>query len=659
MTSPAIMGNDLNGIITNNSKSISRKNEIANSKKEAFSKILEKNNYDKDDYSKKIDSKYNRFENDTKKANYHKDRLESKDNSYGRRVKDKHTMAKKNNKPFVKENFVEDVTDAINDIADAYKEKLDITDEELMSIMESLSINIFQLPLRELAKDIVIAANGENDITSLLVNENALNDLQSMNQFFDHYNSEKRLDMPVSELEGLVEEAVNNLMANKDQIIDNQMQPTKENGQFNMEADGLTDVDIVANTDAVSMVETIDIGDGKTIDIEIVDMRNNMTSDENILNQNNTIENSIENATNNQLNSELVSVTDSQNSLIDNGNLMKNATTEEILQNSITESSIVENSVLNENIIENAVDNGISSNSVDNSNINQDSLISQAVLDETSDSQQLVTEGENSSQGLDVINQDMEVLNSDIDNFNIDNTELKNTKSEDNIKTNDIKNNSLELASTEKNTNANETEASLNQQSSNGNSRRQSDDKTSIETFYNKFITNLEKSLGIDEGSLLKEVSNIKEMREIVNQIIDKIKVNINKDSTTMKLNLNPEHLGKVELAVTSKAGVMTAEFVVENKTAKEAIEKGLPALIEKFEEQGLKVEAVEVSISDYDFTRQQGEGRQANDYSHSDKKKKRGGKINMDDMVIEDEPPVARQRERKVMSSTGIDYTV
>ena len=30
-----------------------------------------------------------------------------------------------------------------------------------------------------------------------------------------------------------------------------------------------------------------------------------------------------------------------------------------------------------------------------------------------------------------------------------------------------------------------------------------------------------------------------------------------------------------------------------------------------------------------------------------------------MDDMAIEDEPPVARQRERKVMSSTGIDYTV
>ena len=276
MTSSAIMGNELSNAIANNSKEVSKKNSISNTKHESFSKIMEKNNY-----NNKIDSR-NKYEYDNKKV-YQNSSKEMVSNGYSKKIKSNHSMEHKANKSFRKEKFAEDITDAINDIADAYKENLDISDEELISIMESLSINIFQLPLRELAKDIVIAANGENDITGLLVNENALNDLQSMNQFFDHYNPEKRLDMPVSELEGLVEEAVNNLMANKDQIVDNQMQQTQENGQLNMETDGLTDVDAVANTDAVSMVETIDIGDGKTIDIEIVDMRNNMTSDENAL----------------------------------------------------------------------------------------------------------------------------------------------------------------------------------------------------------------------------------------------------------------------------------------------------------------------------------------------------------------------------------------
>lgn len=655
MTSSAIMGNELSKVIANNSKEVSKKNYIANTKHESFSKIMEKNNY-----NNKIDSR-NNYEYDNKKV-YQNSSKEMVSNGYSKKIKSNHSMEHKANKSFRKEKFAEDITDAINDIADAYKENLDISDEELISIMESLSINIFQLPLRELAKDIVIAANGENDITGLLVNENALNDLQSMNQFFEHYNPEKRLDMPVSKLEDLVEEAVNNLMANKDQIVDNQMQQTQENGQLNNQvqgADGLSNVDALANTDVISMVETIDIGDGKTIDIEIVDMRNNMTSDENALIQNNVLDNAIENTTNNQLNSGISSTLDNQVSQIENENLMKVATTDETLQNSVTEENVVENSVLNENIITNAVENEISDNVDENSNINNitnhDSLNNQTLQSEISNEQLLnvqVTESENSSQGVEAINQDMEVLNSNIDN------QKNESKLDDNMKVSDSDNSTTDIIS-DKNINIAETETDAKQDSFGSSAKRQSDTKTAVETFYNKFITNLEKSLGIDEGSLLKEVSNIKEMREIVNQIIDKIKVNINKDSTTMKLNLNPEHLGKVELAVTSKAGVMTAEFVVENKTAKEAIEKGLPALIEKFEEQGLKVEAVEVSISDYDFTRQDGERRQANDYSHSDKKKKRGGKINMDDMSVDNEPPVARQRERKIMSSTGIDYTV
>lgn len=655
MTSSAIMGNELSKVIANNSKEVSKKNDIANTKHESFSKIMEKNNY-----NNKIDSR-NKYEYDNKKV-YQNSSKEMVSNGYSKKIKSNHSMEHKANKSFRKEKFAEDITDAINDIADAYKENLDISDEELISIMESLSINIFQLPLRELAKDIVIAANGENDITGLLVNENALNDLQSMNQFFEHYNPEKRLDMPVSKLEDLVEEAVNNLMANKDQIVDNQMQQTQENGQLNNQvqgADGLSNVDALANTDVISMVETIDIGDGKTIDIEIVDMRNNMTSDENALIQNNVLDNAIENTTNNQLNSGISSTLDNQVSQIENENLMKVATTDETLQNSVTEENVVENSVLNENIITNAVENEISDNVDENSNINNitnhDSLNNQTLQSEISNEQLLnvqVTESENSSQGVEAINQDMEVLNSNIDN------QKNESKLDDNMKVSDSDNSTTDIIS-DKNINIAETETDAKQDSFGSSAKRQSDTKTAVETFYNKFITNLEKSLGIDEGSLLKEVSNIKEMREIVNQIIDKIKVNINKDSTTMKLNLNPEHLGKVELAVTSKAGVMTAEFVVENKTAKEAIEKGLPALIEKFEEQGLKVEAVEVSISDYDFTRQDGERRQANDYSHSDKKKKRGGKINMDDMSVDNEPPVARQRERKIMSSTGIDYTV
>ena len=645
MTSSAIMGNELSKIVANNSKEVSKKNDIANTKHESFSKIMEKNNY-----NNRVDSK-NKYENDINKRvnnNYSKEIVS---NGYSKKINNNSSMGHKANRSFRKEKFAENITDAINDVAEAYKENLDITDEELMSIMESLSINIFQLPLRELAKDIVIAANGENDITSLLVNENALNDLQSMNQFFDNYNPDKRLDMPTKELESLVEEAINNLMGNKEQSIDNQILPNQDNEQLNMSIqaeESLNNVGSVEASDVIISLETIEVADGKTIDIEIVDMRNNMTSDES-----NIIDNTFMAATNSQLNSEITGDinldNDTQNSSFESSNLING----ENIENGAIESNITND----ENTIENAIDNKIGNSEISNNDINiSDSINNQVIQGKNIDNQIIhsqITEG-NDTQILDTINQDMEVLNSDTENLII----KKDSKSEDSTTLSDFDNKASDIV-TDKNLNINETETNTKQDSFGGNQKRQSDNKTSAETFYNKFITNLEKSFGIEEGSLLKEVSNIKEMREIVNQIIDKIKVNINKDSTTMKLNLNPEHLGKVELAVTSKAGVMTAEFVVENKTAKEAIEKGLPALIEKFEEQGLKVEAVEVRISDYDFTRQDGERRQANDYSHSDKKKKRGGKINMDDMSVDNEPPVARPRERKIMSSTGIDYTV
>src|SRR5690606_38782766 len=65
----------------------------------------------------------------------------------------------------------------------------------------------------------------------------------------------------------------------------------------------------------------------------------------------------------------------------------------------------------------------------------------------------------------------------------------------------------------------------------------------------------------------------VTELREIANQIIEQIKVVVSQDHTSMELQLNPENLGKVNLSIQSKDGMMTAQFVVENELTKEAIE--------------------------------------------------------------------------------------
>ncbi|MBO4511024.1 MAG: flagellar hook-length control protein FliK, partial [Lachnospiraceae bacterium] len=80
-------------------------------------------------------------------------------------------------------------------------------------------------------------------------------------------------------------------------------------------------------------------------------------------------------------------------------------------------------------------------------------------------------------------------------------------------------------------------------------------------------------------------------------------KVELNADSTSLEMRLNPENLGRVSINIISKAGVMTAQINTENRQAKEAIESSLQILKENIEAKGIKVEAVEVRISDFNMT--------------------------------------------------------
>lgn len=93
--------------------------------------------------------------------------------------------------------------------------------------------------------------------------------------------------------------------------------------------------------------------------------------------------------------------------------------------------------------------------------------------------------------------------------------------------------------------------------------------------------------------------------RQIVTQIVEQVRVVIRPDQTHMTMQLEPENLGKLMFQVTAKQGAVTAHFVVENELAKEAIEANLEVLKQTLQEQGTKVESVEVTISDFSLEKQ------------------------------------------------------
>ena len=151
----------------------------------------------------------------------------------------------------------------------------------------------------------------------------------------------------------------------------------------------------------------------------------------------------------------------------------------------------------------------------------------------------------------------------------------------------------------------------------------------------------------------------------IMNQIEDVIKVIQKENLTEMELQLHPASLGTVRVALAAKDGVITATFTAENEAVRAALETQMVALKQSFEEQGIKVEAVEVTVASHAFERNlSGEGNgNTNDETAPDKKKgaRRITLSDLTDEILEEELSDEDRLVAEMMKQNGntVDYTV
>lgn len=69
-----------------------------------------------------------------------------------------------------------------------------------------------------------------------------------------------------------------------------------------------------------------------------------------------------------------------------------------------------------------------------------------------------------------------------------------------------------------------------------------------------------------------------------------------------------------MHVAVTAKEGIVTAQLTAQNEQVKAALENQLTALKEQFNNQGIKVEAVEITVQSHGFESEQNlEGNNSN----------------------------------------------
>jgi len=150
--------------------------------------------------------------------------------------------------------------------------------------------------------------------------------------------------------------------------------------------------------------------------------------------------------------------------------------------------------------------------------------------------------------------------------------------------------------------------------------------------------------------------------QDIMDQIMDYMRIQLKPGMDQLEMQLHPASLGNVHVQISSKGGEITAQFQVQNETVKAAIESQIVELKESLKDQGVKVEAVQVTVENHGFESNlwQGQGRGQN--SDSEGRQRTPRRINLNDLdaLFEEQASEEELLSARMMEVNGntVDYT-
>ena len=151
----------------------------------------------------------------------------------------------------------------------------------------------------------------------------------------------------------------------------------------------------------------------------------------------------------------------------------------------------------------------------------------------------------------------------------------------------------------------------------------------------------------------------MQQMVHIVHQVSEQMQQSVTQNTTALEMQLNPESLGKVLLNLVSKEGMMTATFHVQTEEARQALESQMYTLKENLEAKEIKVEPVEVHVSDFSFEQStEAEAQRQNDMQNGSQRKFRYNVADEeeDDGIIDEKEALRKEVMRN--NGSSIDYT-
>lgn len=149
--------------------------------------------------------------------------------------------------------------------------------------------------------------------------------------------------------------------------------------------------------------------------------------------------------------------------------------------------------------------------------------------------------------------------------------------------------------------------------------------------------------------------------QDIMRQIMDYLRVNLKSDMSSVEMQLHPASLGTLQVQVAAKGGVITANFITQNEAVKAALESQMIQLKEQFQEQGIKIEAIEVTVQTHEFERNLDQGRGNNSQGQEPSKKGRIRRINLNDTISSEEMEEEDVLAKDILENNGntVDYSV
>ena len=155
---------------------------------------------------------------------------------------------------------------------------------------------------------------------------------------------------------------------------------------------------------------------------------------------------------------------------------------------------------------------------------------------------------------------------------------------------------------------------------------------------YGSVADNMIQSMSDSFADIITEDTAYVSEADIVNQVIDQIKLTSGKELTSIEVMLNPERLGSVHVTVSAKNGILTAQIVAQNEQVKTALENQMTTLRENFENQGIKVDAVEITVMTHQFEAGQNFGQNESERKQSERKLNKKLDLSAYDDEVDDE---------------------